>query len=108
MTIVTDECYEEYKRMKLRLEQTASEFEDKPLNPKNRFDLEQELMDCWDVTTDINDLYEYVGDSEFFAGMSAEHTDKLMNLLLGIKEIYEVKFQRTFRTFEQCISNREL
>lgn len=77
-------------------------------NPKNRFDLEEELMDCWGITTDIDDLLVYIRDRGYFEGMSAEHTDKLISLLRGIKELYEVKFQRTFSTFEQCISNKEL
>lgn len=71
---------------------------------KTRFELEQEILDCWNVTTDINDIYEFVGNSAFFQDMDPKHKDKIMNLLLGINELYEIKFDRTFRTFEECTS----
>lgn len=64
------------------------------------FDLEQEILDCWRVVDDINDIYKFVGDDSFFEGMDPKHTDKIMNLMLGLTELYSVKFDRTFRTFE--------
>jgi len=75
---------------------------------KNRFDLEQEIMDCWDVTDDLNMLYEYIGNDPFLASMSSEHTDKLLNLTLGLKELYQLKFHKMWKTFEECVANKEI
>lgn len=75
---------------------------------KTRFDLEQEIMICWNVVDDINAVIEFIGDDEFFAGMKPEHQDKLMNLLIGMSELYSMKFDKTFRTFEQLVHNKEL
>ena len=65
------------------------------------FNLEQEFMDCWGVVDDIDMLYKYFGDDEFFAGMKGEHADKIMNLMGGIHQMYQLKFERTWGTFEK-------
>lgn len=64
------------------------------------FALEQRIMNCWNVVDDINDVYNYIGDNEFFTGMDAKHQDKILNLLLGMKELYTVKFENCFADFE--------
>lgn len=64
-------------------------------------DLEQQIMSCWNVVDDIDTLYEYVGDNEFFTGMDAKHTDKILNILLGMKSMYDVKFDKMFNKFEE-------
>ena len=74
----------------------------------NRFTLEQQIMECWQVVDDIDVLYEFIGDDKFFEGMKPEHQDKIMNLLLGMKEMYGLKFDRTFKTFEQCVHNGDV
>jgi hypothetical protein len=75
------------------------------------FDLEQQIMQCWNVVDDINAVYNYIGDNEFFTGMDAEHQDKIGNLLSGIKELYAVKFEKCFSDFEDVVrvyhSNRK-
>jgi len=65
---------------------------------KNRFDLEQEIMDCWGVVDDLNIVYETRGDKD----------DELANVLLGLKTLYQLKFERLFSTFENCVSQRQL
>tara|TARA_B110000977_G_C10947059_1_gene443199 strand:- start:493 stop:804 length:312 start_codon:yes stop_codon:yes gene_type:complete len=65
------------------------------------FNLEQEFMDCWGVVDDIDMLYKYFGDDEFFIGMKGEHADKIMNLMGGIHAMYQLKFERTWGTFEK-------
>lgn len=67
------------------------------------FALEQRIMNCWNVVDDINDVYHYIGDNEFFTGMDAEHNDKILNLLLGMKELYAVKFEKCFSDFEDVV-----
>lgn len=64
------------------------------------FDLEQQIMQCWNVVDDIDMLYEYFGDNEFFKGMDPKHVDEIMNCMLGLKKLYQVKFEKTWHTFE--------
>lgn len=69
---------------------------------KNRFDLEQEIMQCWNVVDDINLLYENVSNMNNF-----EKQDEIANFLLGIKTIYNARFEQMFKTFEDCLVKRE-
>lgn len=63
--------------------------------------LEEDLTRVWSVTEDIDDVLKFVGDDPFFEGLTAEHQDKLMNLLIGIKELSDVKMQAAWRSFEK-------
>ena len=65
----------------------------------NRFDLEQQIMACWNVTSDIDTLCESVCESDMT-------TDQIANILLGMKQLYELKFDKMFRTFEELIQDR--
>ena len=73
------------------------------MSKKNRFDLEQEIMDCWKVTDDINMVTKHFIDSPQWKGMSAELADAIMNKYFAIAELYELKFQNLFDTFVDCI-----
>lgn len=67
---------------------------------KNRFDLEQEILKCWNVTDDIKLVLNM---------MDREHTeDDLTNALIGIMTIYNQRFEILFETFETCLKNKEL
>ena len=76
-----------------------------------RFDLEQQIMECWNVTTDLKRVCEYLLDAPLEPGRE----DKIANMLMGMEALYEVKFDRCFRTFEKLLqemyeareSNRE-
>jgi hypothetical protein len=70
---------------------------------KTRFDLEQEILNCWGVTTDIIEVYEYV--MEQTEHLSSEEVDRISNMLLGLSELYDLKFQKLFNTFELLIKN---
>jgi hypothetical protein len=59
----------------------------------NRNDLEQQIMACWNVTSDIYTLCEGVLESDMT-------TDQIANTLLGMKQLYELRFDKMFRTFE--------
>ena len=67
----------------------------------DRFDLEQQIFDCWHVTDDLDILFEAILDKEI-------DRDKIANIVLGLKELYHLKFERTFETFETCIRNQYL
>jgi len=64
-----------------------------------RFDLEQQIMECWNVTTDLRRVTEYLLD----APLEPNREDKIANMLMGMDALYEVKFDRCFRTFEKLL-----
>jgi hypothetical protein len=73
---------------------------DKPFYTKfDRFDFEQQIMDCWRVTSDIKTVTEYLLDAPLEAGRE----DKIANMLMGIEALYEAKFDKLFRQFEVLI-----
>lgn len=67
----------------------------------DRFDLEQQLIECWKVTDDINLVYASVMDTNM-------SQDDIANVLLGLKTLYDLKFNRLWNTFETCIHNRDI
>ena len=66
---------------------------------KTRFDLEQEIMECWNVTKDIELYYDNQHN------MCEDHR---WNYLLGLQTMYELKFEKLWATFEQCIKNKQI
>ena len=66
-----------------------------------KFDLEQQIMKCWDVTADIQTLYEGVCDAE-----PPLSEDEIANMLMGLRGMYELKFQKLFSLFEQSIKEQ--
>ena len=66
----------------------------------DRFDLEQQLLEAWKVTDDIQLAYEL--------SVEGSDPDQLANLLLGLKTLYDIKFNKLWDTFESCVSNREV
>ena len=59
----------------------------------NRFDFEQEIMECWKIT---NDLQMYIDQ-----GAKIEDTKVLI-------DYYERKFQKVWDTFETMIHERKI
>lgn len=64
---------------------------------RDRFDLEQDIMNCWSVVDDIKELHRCMLDRRKMTD------DEVSNYLLGIETIYQVKFERLFETFEMLI-----
>jgi len=60
---------------------------------RSRFDLEQEILECWKVTNDINMLVD--------KDASAENFKVLANY-------YELKFDRLWDTFEILIQQENI
>ena len=65
----------------------------------HRFDLEQNIMQCWNVTDDIQ-LYLDMHDKM--------DEDQRMNYLIGLKQMYQMKFERCWDSFEQCVRTRQI
>tara|TARA_R110002074_G_C12057346_1_gene620478 strand:+ start:279 stop:521 length:243 start_codon:yes stop_codon:yes gene_type:complete len=57
---------------------------------KDRFDLEQEIMQCWTVVDDLKMLLE-----------AGEVSDETIN---SIATLYAIKFDQCFKTFSDCCS----
>jgi len=70
--------------------------------PFDRFDFEEQIMSCWNVTTDIRVVSEYLMDAPLEDGRQ----DKIANMLIGIEALYEAKFDKLFRQFEQMVRER--
>jgi len=68
----------------------------------DRFDLEQQILDCWNFTTDLDLVFEQVMESEKL------DRDKLANIILGMKELYQLKFDKCFNTFETLVKERKI
>lgn len=64
----------------------------------DRFDVEQGILSCWHVTGDIDLLYKNVMDSN-------PSKDEIANALLGIKSLYDMRFNALFEDFEGSIGN---
>lgn len=69
------------------------------MTDKTRFDLEQEILDCWGICDDLETVY-----SNETLGLN----DDVLNVLIGLKTLYHMKFERTFATFEHLITNKRL
>ena len=60
---------------------------------KDRFDLEQEILQCWNITDDIKSYVAESATSEEFAALA---------------QYYERKFDRLWNTFESMIHERKM
>lgn len=65
------------------------------------FELEQEIMQCWSVIDDIKIVTEHFIDSAEYKHMPPDIADAIMNKYLAIKELYELKFEKCWNTFEK-------
>ena len=63
----------------------------------SRFDFEQQIMDCWGITDDLKILSEYVLEDP------TADIDKITNITIGLEQLYAIKFDKLFRTFETMI-----
>ncbi len=67
----------------------------------DRFDLEQNIMKCWQITEDIKLLNKGVLEKDM-------STDDISNYLLGLETIYEHKFQELFDNFTYLIKEGKI
>lgn len=67
--------------------------------------LEEDLMRVFQIKDDVDDVLKYVGDDPFFEGLKPDHQDKLMNLLIGIKELADVRMSSAWESFERATAD---
>ena len=68
---------------------------------KNRFDFEQEIMGVWNIIEELKVLHEGVLERDLT-------NDQISNILSGMTELYQMKFEIVFETFEQLVRNKEI
>lgn len=69
----------------------------------NRFDFEQQLLECWGVTKDIKTLCEAVCDRS-----PAMTEDEIANVLIGLESLYELKFDKLWHMFENGVREQAI
>ena len=67
----------------------------------DRFDFEQQILKCWNVTDDIRELSEHFSDYHD----SNFTKDKVANSLNGLAELYDIKFNKLWDLFEDVHMN---
>ncbi len=67
----------------------------------DRFDLEQHIMKCWNITDDIDLLNKNVLEKDITR-------DDISNFLLGLKTIYQCKFEELFDVFSELIEKGDI
>lgn len=67
----------------------------------DRFDLEQGIMKCWNVTDDIELVYRNVMERDM-------SKDDIANALLGLKTLYDMRFNETFDGFTQLVQEGKI
>jgi hypothetical protein len=67
-------------------------------NVENSFQLEQDILACWNITSDIDTLFAAVFEKDL-------SQDEIANVLLGLKSLYDLKFEKLFATFEEVHRN---
>ena len=66
----------------------------------DRFDFEQQIMDCWNVTSDIRTAIEYIKKEP----LEGDRKRIANNMLVGIQALYDVKFTKLFDQYEQLVN----
>jgi hypothetical protein len=72
----------------------------------DRFDLEQQILDCWKIIDDIKLLDKNVLEGKIEGGNLTQ--DEISNYLMGLESIYELKFQQMFATFGDLIRDKKI
>jgi hypothetical protein len=67
---------------------------------KDIFDLEQSILQCWNVCDDIKLLSEQALDRK-----TPFTEDEWANILIGMQSLYQLKFEKCFAEFESVCSD---
>ena len=66
-----------------------------------RFDLEEAMGEMQQLPSDISTIIYAIGDSPI------NHTeDEILNMLIGIKQLHETRYQKMWHIFEELIKNK--
>ena len=67
----------------------------------DRIDFEQEIMRCWNITDELELLNETILNKKL-------STDDISNILMGLANLYNIKFDKMFTTFEHLIKEKKI
>ncbi len=67
----------------------------------DRFDFEEQIMECWSLCDHLNTLAEGVMEQDMTR-------DQVTNVLIGLNDLYQLKFNKLFDMFEQGIRDRKI
>jgi hypothetical protein len=68
----------------------------------DRFDLEQQIMKCWNIVEEIQLLNENVLERDEMT------KDEISNFLLGLSTIYDLKFNKLFDQFGTMVQEKKI
>ena len=69
----------------------------------NRFELEEAMSNLHQIGEDIETIIYAIGDSPI------KHTeDELLNMLIGVKQLNETRYQKMWGIFEQLVKERKI
>lgn len=66
-----------------------------------RFNLEQQIMDCWNVCDDIKTIIK-------MSDLRELSEDELLNAMIGLQTMYQLKFEILFDMFEKMIQEGKI
>lgn len=67
----------------------------------DRFDFEQQIMSCWSVCEDMKAVTR-------MHDLRPLTEDELLNALIGLETIYQMKFEVLFDMFEQMVKSGQI
>lgn len=67
----------------------------------DRFNFEQQILETWNITSDLDVLLEGVMECDL-------SRDQISNALLGLKEMYNLRFNKLFENFEAGVRERKI
>ena len=69
----------------------------------NRFELKDAMSNLHQIGEDIETIIYAIGDSPI------KHTeDQLLNMLIGMKQLNEIRYQKMWGIFEQLIKDKKI
>jgi hypothetical protein len=60
-----------------------------------KFDLEQDILNCWSLLTDLDDVNRMIQ-------LGRVSIDDVSTILSGLSLLYEIKFNKAIGTFNSC------
>jgi len=70
---------------------------------KNRFDLEEAMGEMAQLPNDIDTIMYAYADSPIKAT-----EDEILNMLIGVKQLHETRYQKMWGVFEDLIKNKAI
>jgi len=72
-------------------------------NTHDRFDLEEAMSNLHQIGEDIETIMYAIGDSPI------KHSeDQILNMLIGMKQMHETRYQKMWNIFENLIANKTI